>query len=112
MIREYETSVQADFGVQPAVAVGGILKMVFLKQKNIADKGSCPVGRIRETLFPAVKAAALDAHDFAEQLYWEFSRQLHDYLVFLLPYRITVPSPFTSYPFFSRASVIRAFTRS
>ena len=86
--------------------------MVFLKQQDVADEGSCSVGRIGEMLLPAVKAAALDAHGFTEQLYREFSRQFYDHLVFPLPYRITVPSPFTSYPFFSRASVILAFTSS
>ena len=86
--------------------------MVFLKQQDVADEGSCSVGRIGEMLLPAVKAAALDAHGFTEQFYRELSRQLHDYLVFLLPYRTTVPSPFTSYPFFSLASVIRALMSS
>jgi len=111
-IRENQAGVQADLGVQPAVSVGWILKVVFLKQQDVADEGSCPVGWIGEMLFPTVKAAALDTHGFTDQLYRKFSRQLHDHLVFPLPYRITVPSPFTSYPFFSRASVIRALTSS
>ena len=111
-IRENKPSVQADLGIQPAVSMRRILKVVFLKQQDIADEGSCPFRRVRETLFPAVKAAALDAHGFTEQFYRELSRQLHDYLVFLLPYRTTVPSPFTSYPFFSLASVIRALMSS
>jgi hypothetical protein len=46
-----------------------ILNVVFLKQQDIADEGSCPFGRVREMFFPAVKAAALDAHGFTEQFY-------------------------------------------
>ena len=86
--------------------------MVFLEQKNIADQISGPFGWIGKMLLPTVETASENAHGFAEQFYRERSGQFHDHLVFLLPYRITVPSPFTSYPFFSRASVIRAFTSS
>ena len=70
-IREDKAGVQADLGIQPAVSVRRILKVVFLKQQDVADEGSCSVGWIREVLFPAVKAAALDTHGFTEQLYRE-----------------------------------------
>lgn len=86
--------------------------MVFLEQLNIADKVLCPLGWIGKMFLPTVKTASEDTHGFTQQFYRKLSGKLHDYLVFPLSYRITVPSPFTSYPFFNRASAILALTTS
>lgn len=91
--------VQPDLGVEPAVSVGWVPEMVLLKQQDIGHKASGSVGWVGKAFLPGIKAAAPDAHCFAEQLNRERPGKLQDYLIFLLPYRITVPSPFTSYPF-------------
>ena len=118
MLTNRHTAVQTGPRPRPPVPINTTKRkarqpeMVFLKQMDISDKVFRPCGWIGQMFLPTVKAASKDTHRFTEKLYWKLSGKLHDYLVFLLPYRITVPSPFTSYPFFSRASVIRALTSS
>ena len=70
--------------------------MILLKKKNVTDKTFGMGRRIGKLLLPVVEAASSNAHRVAQQLHREFSGKLHDHLVFLLSYRITVPSPFTS----------------
>ena len=73
--------------------------MVLLKQLNIAQKAFRTLGCIWQFLLPCIETAALNSHFFAKQIYRKFSGKLKNYLVFSCPYRITEPSPFTSYPF-------------
>ena len=95
-IGEDKSRVQAEFGVEPTVAVGRIFLMVRTEQEDVVHKILRPFREMRELFLPAVKAAPLDAHDAAKRLDWELSGKFQDYLVFLLTYRMTEPSPFTS----------------
>ena len=47
--------IQAAFGIQPAISVGRLFMMVFLKQQDVADEGSCSAGGGGEMACPAVK---------------------------------------------------------
>ena len=61
-----------------------------------------------KALFPLIKATPVHAHDSAQFLDWGLCRQFHYDFVFLLfkeKYSLFTPSPFTSYPFFARASL-------
>ena len=95
-IGEDKSRVQAEFGVEPAVAVGRIFFMVLTEQEDVVHKIPRPFREMRELFLPAVEAASLNAHDAAKCLDRELSGKLQDYLVFLLTYRMTEPSPFTS----------------
>ena len=70
--------------------------MVLPEQENVVHEVLRSFREMRELFLPAVEAASLDAHDAAKCLDWELSGKLQDYLVFLLTYRMTEPSPFTS----------------
>ena len=88
--------IQPDLGVQPAVSVGRIFHVIFQEELDIAHEILLLVRRMGEAFLPGIEAAAPDSHCLAEDLDRERAGQFHDHLVFLLSYRITVPSPFTS----------------
>ena len=90
--------IQLDFGIQPAVAVGGKTAMVLLKQRNALHKPFLLLRRMLHTLFPVVEAATRDANSFAEQLNGELTGKLHNYLVLFLPIGmnfLSAPTPST-----------------
>ncbi len=95
-IGEDKSRVQAEFGVEPSVAMGRIFLMVLLEQENVVHEVLRSFREVGELFLPAVEAASLNAHDAAKRLDRELSGKLQDYLVFLLTYRMTEPSPFTS----------------
>lgn len=76
--------------------MGWVFQMVFLKELDIFDEGSCPWGWVAEHLLPIIEAASIDSHGITKKVDWEFSGQFKDYLIFLLLYRMIEPSPFTS----------------
>ena len=90
--------IQLDFGIQPAIVVGGKTVMVFLKQRDALHKPFLLLRRMFHTLFPVVEAAARDADSFAEQLNGELTGKFYDYLVLFLPIGMNVlcaPTPST-----------------
>ena len=91
-----KSCIKPDLGIQPAVSVGRIFQVIFLKQQNTVQKVFLLVRRMGKAFLPGVEAAAQNPHHFAEDFDRKRSGQFHDHLVFLLSYRITVPSPFTS----------------
>ena len=95
-IGEDQPCVQAEFGVEPPVTMGWVFVMVFLEQKDVADKVFLPFRGSGEFFLPAIETASLDTNDLAKCLDRKLAGKLQDYLVFLLTYRITEPSPFTS----------------
>ena len=114
-IRDHQASIQADFCVQPAISMRWIFGMVFFKQSNIRPQAFHPIRRIGHSLFPGVKAASGDIHCLAKPCNRIFSCQFKNHLVFLLSKfgnSLSTPTPFTSYPFFARASRIREFITS
>ena len=95
-IGEDKSRVQAEFGVEPSVAVGRIFLMVLPEQEDVVHEVLRSFREVGELFLPAVEAASSDAHDTAKRLDRELSGKFQDYLVFLLTYRMTEPSPFTS----------------
>lgn len=85
---------------------------INLKEQDAAEQLLRAVGGVRQALFPSVEAVSADVHRLAEQHHGELAGELQNYFVFPFPYRITVPSHFTSYPFFRRASLMRAIRSS
>ncbi len=70
--------------------------MVLPEQEDVADEVPFPFRRMGKLFLPSVEAAPSDAHESAKRLDGKLSGELQDYLVFLLTYRMTEPSPFTS----------------
>lgn len=73
--------------------------MILTKQHYVVHEALFFSRRIGKPLLPAVRAASDDAQLFTERLYWELTGKFHYNLVFSMSYLITVPVPFTSYPF-------------
>ena len=97
-IGKYDSFVQSDLGIQPAVAMGGKAPMVFLKQSDALHKPFLLFGWMFHALLPVVEAAAWDSSLCTEQPDGELSGKLHDYLVFFLPIGMNVfsaPTPST-----------------
>ena len=97
-IAKDDSLIQPDFGIQPAVAVGGKTAMVLLKQRNALHKPFLLLRRMLHALFPVVEAATRDANSFAEQLNGELTGKLHNYLVLFLPIGmnfLSAPTPST-----------------
>ena len=85
--------------------------MVFLKQHDVIHEKLQMIRGMLQTLFPLVKAAAINIHDSAQFFNRKLSGQLHydlEFLLFKEMYSLPAPSPFTSYPFFARASLTLA----
>lgn len=95
-IRKGKPCVQAQLCIEPPIAMRRIFVMVFLEQKNITDKIFLPFCRHGELFLPSVEAASPNAHNPSKRLDRKLTGKLQDYLVFLLTYRMTEPSPFTS----------------
>lgn len=61
-IRQDNIFVQAYLGIQPAVAMRWILRVLLLEQPDIACKVLLPFRWMGEMLLPCIETAPLDAH--------------------------------------------------
>ncbi len=76
--------------------MGWVFLMVSSKQKTVVDEVFIPFRGMGQVLLPAIESTAMDAYVATKCIDRKFPGKFQDYLAFLLTYRMTEPSPFTS----------------